>query len=91
MELGLTLQYVKENYMKRLVNPALFVVDTDDKYMGKVQTLRSSATLTKEEMTLAIDRFRTWAAQEGMYIPEPDDTERLAIVQYEMARMNKYL
>lgn len=91
MELGLTLQYVKDNYMKRLVNPALFVDETNDRYMGKVQTLRSSATLTKEEMTLAIDRFRTWAAQEGIFIPEPDDVEQLADAQYQMARMKQYL
>lgn len=91
IECGTTLDYAKENYFKRLANPALFVRETQDKFLGKVETLRSSADLSKEEMTEAIDRFKTWAAEQGMYLPAPGDDDLLHYIEIEMAKMRKYL
>ena len=61
MEIGESLDYVKENYYKRLVNPDIFVVTKEDKILGKVEILRSSKELTKEEtyfLTKAQDVFK---------------------------------
>lgn len=91
METGNTLDYVKEHYFKRLVNPELFIIEKDDRFVGKVSALRSSKDLTKEEMSLAIDRYRKWAADEGIYLPSPDDESLLASVEYQMGRMREYL
>lgn len=91
METGNTLAYTKEMYFKKLVNPDLFVIDLDDKYLGKVQGLLSSAHLTTEEMSTAITRFKNWAAQQGIYIPDPEDAERLKDIEMEMGRMKSYL
>ena len=91
METGNTLAYTKEAYFKRLVNPGLFVVEKDDPLAGKVSVLRSTRDLTKEEMSVAIDRFRNWAAGQGFYLPSPDDYSLIASVEYQMGRMQQYL
>ena len=91
METGNTLDFAKEQYFKRLVNPEIFVKTKDDRLAGKVNYLRSSADLSKEEMSLAIDRFRNWAASEGFYLPEPGDEELIRKIEFEMGRNRQYL
>ena len=49
MEFGERIEYVKQNYYKELVNPALFVMCKDDRFLGERVELRSSRDLTKEE------------------------------------------
>lgn len=71
---GNTLEWVKQQYYKKLVNPDLFIREKEDKYLGKIKVLRSSADLDTAEMSLSIDRFRNWSAQEaGIYIPSADE------------------
>lgn len=91
METGNTIEYTKEKYFKRLVNPDLFVRSKEDRFIGKTEYLRSSAELTKEEMTQAIDKFRNWAATEGWYLPSPDDKTLLQSVEYQMGKQRQYL
>lgn len=91
METGNTLAYTKEMYFKRLVNPDIFVSEVEDRFVGKVKVVRSSADLTVETMSTAIDRFKKWAAYNGIYIPEPEDAERLKDIEMEMGRMKSYL
>ena len=91
MDTGNTLDYTKEVYFKRLVNPDIFVKEVNDLYVGKVQVVRSSADLSVETMSTAIDKFKRWAAEQGIYIPEPEDAERLKDIELEMGRMKSYL
>lgn len=91
MDTGVTLDYCKVNYYKKLVNPGIFAQEVTDLYAGKVEVLRSSRDLTAEEMTESITRFKNWAAQQGIYIPEPEDAERLKDIEMEMGRMKSYL
>ena len=91
METGNTLAFTKEMYFKKLVNGDIFCVMKDDPIMGRVQVLRSSTDLTIEEMSMSIDRFKRWAAENGIYIPEPEDAERLKDIEMEMGRMKSYL
>lgn len=91
LEVGESVEYVKETYFKRLVNPSTFVVAKEDKLAGKVETLRSSADLTKEEMSTAIDRFKMWGRQQGWVMPDPGDTEILRQLEIEMSRQNRYI
>ena len=91
METGNTLEYTKQQYFKKLVNPDLFAREKMDRFMGKVPYLRSSAELTKEEMTQAIDKFIAWAASEGWYLPSPDDKTLLQSVEYQMGKQRQYL
>ena len=91
IETGNTLAYTKDIYFKRLVNPDIFVKEVNDLYVGKVQVVRSSADLSVETMSTAIDKFKRWAAEQGIYIPEPEDAERLKDIELEMGRMKSYL
>lgn len=92
METGNELDYVKEIFYKRAANKELFVREKDDQILGKVEYLRSSADLSKEEMTLSIDRFRNWSSQTaGIYLPTANDQEFLASIEYEMSRYKQWI
>ena len=91
METGNTIDYCKEWYFKRLCNKDLFVTTKDDKFAGQVEVIRSSADLTKEEMSMAIDRFKRWGAENGIYMPNPGDESLLREIAVEMGRNKAYL
>lgn len=92
IEVGYTLDYVKEQYFKRAANPALFVTKRRDAYLGEVEVLRSSADLTTEEMATAINRFKDWAAQvAGVELPEATDKGWLNAIEIEISKMQRYL
>ena len=91
METGNSLAYAKEMYFKRLCNPDIFVQEREDRYAGRVQVIRSSADLTSEEMSMAIDRFKRWGAENGIYLPNPGDESLLREIEIEMARNKQYL
>lgn len=92
METGNRLEFVKQEYFKRHINPDLFVVEIDDKYLGKAQILRSSRDLDSAEMTTAIERFRNWSSSEaGIYIPSPDEQAFLQAIEIEMLKQREYI
>jgi len=92
IETGNTVDYVKENYFKRLCNPALFVTYKEDKHLGQVEVLRSSSGLDTGEMTLAIERFRTWSAMEcNIYLPDPEDLSFLREIEIELERYRQWI
>ena len=91
MDTGNTLDYCKEMYFKRLVNRDLFISTRVDRYAGEVEVIRSSADLTKEEMSIAIDRFKRWGSQNGIYMPNPGDESLLREIAIEMGRNKAYL
>lgn len=91
MDTGNDLQYVKTWYFKRLVNRDIFIVRREDKYCGVVETERSTAELTKEETSIAIDRFKRWGNENGFYMPEPGDEQLCRLIEIEMGRQQKWL
>ena len=91
METGTTLAYAKECYFKRLCNPDLFILQKEDKYAGKVEVIRSLTDLTLEEVSTAIDRFKRWGADNGIYLPNPGDESFLREIQIEMGIQRQYL
>lgn len=92
IETGNTLGFVKQEYFKRHINPDLFVVEIDDKHLGKVSVLRSSRDLNTAEMTTAIERFRNWSSAEaGVYLPSPDEQAFLQSIEIELLRQKEYL
>lgn len=89
---GNTLEWVKQQYYKKLVNPDLFIREKEDKYLGKIKVLRSSADLDTAEMSLSIERFRNWAAQEaGIYIPSADEAMLVQQMEIEIERNKEFL
>lgn len=91
METGNTIDYCKEWYFKRLCNKDLFVTTRTDKFAGQVEVLRSSADLTKDEMSIAIDRFKKWGAENGIYMPNPGDESLLREIAIELGRQKLYI
>jgi hypothetical protein len=92
METGNTLDYVKEVFYKRAANKKLFLREKEDEILGKVEYLRSSADLSKEEMTLSIDRFRDWSSQTaGIYLPAANEQEFLASIEYELSKYKQWV
>ena len=91
METGVSLEYAKREYFKKLVNRDLFIRKEQDRFSGEIEVIRSSADLTNEEMSMAIERFKVWASQNGFYLPSPEDAERLRDIEIEMGRMRQYL
>lgn len=89
---GNTLEWVKQQYYKKLVNPDLFIREKEDKYLGKIKVLRSSADLDTSEMSLSVERFRNWAAQEaGIYIPSADEAILVQQMEIEIERNKEFL
>ena len=91
MDVGVTLEYAKREYFKKLVNADLFIRKEHDRFSGEIEVIRSSASLTIEEMTIAIDRFKRWGAENGFYLPSPEDKDMLKYIEIEMGRMRQYL
>lgn len=89
---GNTLEWVKQQYYKKLVNPDLFIREKEDKYLGRIKALRSSADLDTAEMSLSIERFRNWAAQEvGVYLPSADEYIIIQQMEIEIERNKEFL
>jgi hypothetical protein len=89
---GNTLEWVKQQYYKKLCNPDLFIGERDDRFLGRVRYVRSSADLRTDEMNLSIERFRNWSASEaGIYLPDPTSEAEIAALQVEVERYRTYL
>jgi len=91
LETGNTLADVKEYYFKQICNSDLFHRQHFDKLGNCIDSVRSSADLTKEEMSIAIDRFKRWGAENGIYMPNPGDESLLKDIAIEMARSQAYI
>lgn len=91
METGNTLADVKRHYFKDICNADLFHRQHFDKLNNAVTTIRSTADLTKEEMSTAIDRFKRWGSENGIYMPNPGDESLLREIAIEMGRNKAYL
>ena len=91
METGNTLEDVKREYFKDLVNPDIFRSYRTDNRGNTIRVYRSSADVSKEEMSMAIDRFKRWGSQNGIYMPNPGDESLLREIAIEMGRNKAYL
>ena len=91
-QIGETMEYVKKYYYKILVNPNTFIYEKEDKYLGRVKDLRSSADLNSAEFALTVDRFRNWASMEcGIYLPSPEEDRLVQLMEIEIERNKEFL
>ena len=91
-EFGLSADYVKYEYFKKLVNPDIFIIKHENKRGQMVDYIRSSASLDTREFTTALERFRNWSAAEaGLYLPAPGETEMLIFAEQQIERYKEYV
>lgn len=91
METGNSLECVKQEIFKRRVNSDLFIMEKNDPILGHIEVLRSSRDLNKEEMSKAIDRYLKFCADNGIYIPSPEDEALIEEAEYELSRLDRWL
>ena len=92
MRTGNTMDWVKQEYFKRHCNAELFVRLKQDRLTKReVEVLRSSRDLDTGEMTTAIDRFKKWAAEGGVDLPDAKDKEWLGYIEREIQHNRDWL
>ena len=91
MEVGESIEFVKTYYFKRMLSPDIFLTEKTDKYAGNVEQLASFTTITKEQMTTAIDRFVRWGTQQGWVMPAPGDESLLRQLELTIGKYQNYL
>lgn len=91
-EYGITADEAKVDIFKRKCNPDIFIRKRANKRGKEVEYLRSTADLDKDEMSLAISRFRDWCSAEAeIYIPSGEEHEYLVYCQQCIERNKEYL
>lgn len=91
MEFGESIEYCKQMIFKRLINPQTFVQNVQDRFVGETQVIRSSRDLTAEEMNICIDRLKKWAYEQGVYLPDAGETEKIQIIEWQIAKLSRYV
>ena len=94
IEYGETLEYVKVEFYKKLCNPEHYVIDRVNPKSGEIRKdLRSSEDkyFDTAKKALTIDRFRNWASQNGIYLPEPNEEQFLRYIECEIERQKMYI
>ena len=91
LQTGNTLDEVKSLYYKRTVNGDLFVRQKHDALLGKDRDyLRHTSELTQDEISVSIDRFRSWSARVAeIYIPSSDEYIALLHIQHDVERAKR--
>lgn len=92
VETGNSLEFVKREYFKRLVNADIFVRRKADKYMGEIEVVTSSKDIDSADMTTAIERFRNWSSMEaGIYLPSPNEKAFLEAIEVEISKQRNFI
>ena len=93
LETGYTTEWVKEEIFKKEFNPAIFLKEMVNKKNGEVYSItRSWADLTKEEASIAIERFLIRAyLKYDILLPDPKDLPSIGYIKEELERNSQYL
>lgn len=93
LEYGETKEYVKLNFFKKAANSDIFETEYVNKKTGEIRTeIRSTADLTKDELSMAISRFRDYSSKEaGIYLPEPKDLVLLREIEIQIENYKQFL
>lgn len=93
LQTGNTAEEVKREYYKRAANYDIFVRVKHDPLLNiNREYLRSVADLTQDELSVSIDRFRTWCSGiAGIYIPSSDEHIALLHMQHDIEQAKRFL
>ena len=82
---------VKRELYKRIINPDIFVLES--KVEWAKDDLKSTKSITKEEMTLSITRFRNTVALPeygGIVTPDAKNKQQMFWMEQEIERMSEF-
>jgi len=92
IEIGSSLDYVKQYVFKEMVCPEVFLYNRTLKSGEVIQEKRSTAKIPKETLTECIKKFKEWSAREaGIPLPEATDQGWLRSIEVEAERFKHYL
>ena len=90
IEYGETIEYTKQQIFKATVNAEIFIYERANKKTGEVrEDLRSSKDVSTQEMNVAIERFRNFASENGIYIMDADEFKQNYFLVQQMEEENK--
>jgi hypothetical protein len=87
---GCTKIEAKEIYFKKYACRDIFLVETTDKDGREVQYYRSTANLSKEEMSGAIRNFIAYADLHGIELPQADDFIAQRLCEREIEKTTQF-
>lgn len=91
LETGYSEEEVKLNIFKIQCNPDLFKVKTIGRNgLSRIQ-IKSTSALSSDDMTTAIERFRNFSAEQGIYLPAPNEEQFLAEIRKELDRNSEWV
>lgn len=71
---GFSFNYTKQYIFKEVVNPSIFIIDAYNPISkAHYEEVRSTASLSVEECSTAIDNFKEYCAKFDFRLPEKDD------------------
>jgi hypothetical protein len=93
LEVGETMQFIKQDMFKRKVNPDIFKFERINPKSGKKRIeWKSTADLDTKQMTDAIDRFKNWSLKNtGIRLPEANEQQFLDHIQNEIDQNKQWL
>jgi hypothetical protein len=94
LQKGYSLEEVKRDILKEIVCPDIFVISSewDSLLKRNRNALRSTKTLTVDEMSIVIERFKIWALKEAdCFLPDAIDKEKVRYMEIEVMKNQKWL
>ncbi len=91
VEYGETIEYTKQTIFKATVNADLFIYERTNKITGEIrEALLSSKDISKDEMIIAIEKFRKFASENGIYIMDAEEFKQNYFLVQKMEEENKF-
>ena len=91
VEYGETIEYTKQTIFKATVNADLFIYERTNKITGEIrEALLSSKDISKDEMIIAIEKFRKFASENGIYIMDAEEFKQNYFLVQQMEEENKF-
>jgi hypothetical protein len=84
LEFGYTTNEAKQEYKR--INRDTYIYEKKGQYY-----IKSSSELTTKEMTDTIEKFRNHSANEGLYIPAPNESDKIDYIKNEIEKNKQYL
>lgn len=89
---GCSVEEAKLDFFKRKCNKDIFEKERSNAKGQRIRYLISTSDLDSGQMTLSIERFRNWSANEAeLYLPAPDDLRYLQYVEKEIEKNKEFI